>query len=100
MSKEGEKKLRLIVWAIVVVAIATAFLGIPQGWTNIIIEWLASIFIGTVFSFFAASLVESLSGDILKSILITIEITDDIRFSISLFAIATIFVKLFFFRQL
>ena len=99
MSKEYENKLRLIILLIALVAIAAAFLGIPQDWTNTIIQWLVSLFIGTAFSMVAASFVEALTGDLLKTILMTIEITDDIKFSISLFALATIIAKFVLFRQ-
>jgi len=99
MNEEDKNKLQLIILLIVLVAITGAFLGIPQDWTNQIIQWLVSAFIGTVFSMVAASFVEAFTGDLLKKILITIEITDDIKFSISLFAIATIIVKYLLFHQ-
>lgn len=99
MSKEDENKLRLIILLIVLVVVAGAFLGIPQDWTNQIVQWLISAFTGTVFSMVAASFVEAFTGDLLKKILITIEITDEIKFSISLFAIATIIVKYWLFHQ-
>jgi hypothetical protein len=81
MSKEDEDKLKLIILLIVLVAIAGAFLGIPQDWTNTIVQWLISAFTGTIFSMVATSFVEAFTGDFLKKILITIEITDKIKFS-------------------
>ena len=99
MSKEDDNKLQLIILVIVLVVVAGALLGIPQDWTNWIVQWLISAFIGTIFSVVAASIVEAFTGDVLKTILISIEITDDIRFSISLFAIATIIVKYWLFHQ-
>jgi len=99
MSKENGNKLQLIILVIVLVVVAGALLGIPQDWTNWIVQWLISAFIGTVFSTVAASIVEAFTGDLLKTILISIEITDEVKFSISLFAIATIIVKYWLFHQ-
>ena len=99
MRQEDKNRLQLIVLLVVVVVIASAFLGIPQDWTNQIIQWLASAFFGTFFSIYAAYFVELVTGDLLKNILITIKITNGIKFSISLFAIATIILKYLLFRS-
>lgn len=99
MDNDEVEKLRLILLFIVLVAVAEALFGIPQDWTNAVIQWLISAFISGVFSVVAASLVEAFTGDLLKTILITINITRGVEFSISLFAIATIAVKLLLFRQ-
>ena len=85
MRQEDKNRLQLIVLLVVVVVIASAFLGIPQDWTNQIIQWLASAFIGTFLSIYAAYFVELVTGDLLKNILMTIKITNGIKFSISLF---------------
>jgi len=99
MKREDEDKLRLILLLIVLVALAGVAFGLPQFLTTWLIEWLISAFIGTVFSIVAASIVVGFTGDLLKGILITIKITDEIKFSISLFTIATIVVKYLLFHQ-
>jgi hypothetical protein len=52
-----------------------------------------------IFSIITASLIEAVTGDSLKKILINITITNEIKFSISLFTIATIIMKYMLFKQ-
>jgi hypothetical protein len=51
-----------------------------------------------IFSIITASLIEAVTGDSLKKILINITITNEIKFSI-LFTIATIIMKYMLFKQ-
>jgi hypothetical protein len=99
MSKKEKKKLEKILDAIVVVAIIAAFLGIPQWITDWVIQWLISAFIGTLFSLVAASLVEAFTNDFLKTISLTVEVKN-YKFSITLFAIATLLVKFGLFHSI
>ena len=100
MEDENADKLRLILLAIILVAVAGVAFGLPQHIVSWMTQWLISIFIGMVFSLVASSLIEALTGDLLKRYRMEIEITDDIRFSISLFMIATVIVKYLLFHQL
>jgi len=98
MSKQEEKKLEQIIYTIVIVAVVAAFLGIPQWFTNWVIQWLVSAFIGGVFSLLATSVVEEFTGDFLKTISLTFEV-QGFEFSVTAFAIATIIVKYWFFHS-
>jgi hypothetical protein len=89
-------KLKLIVYAIVIVAILGAFLNIPFSLTNTIIQWLIGAFVGSVCSLVAGSLVEAFTGDWLKKIALNINIYG-FKFSITIFAIATFIVKVWLF---
>ena len=97
---EDIDKLRLIILLFVLVAIVGTYLGVPFTVINQINEWLISIFTGMVISLVVNSFVEALTGDILKKYLITIPITGRIKISISLFTIATITVKYWWFGSL
>lgn len=97
MTSDKTDILEVIVWLIFLVAFLGAFYNIPSGITNQIIQWLISIFIGTAFSIVAGTLVEALTGDHLKTILINIPIIGDFSISISLFAISTFVVKIWLF---
>ena len=100
VNDEDVDKLRLIILLIVLVTIAGTYLGVPFSVTNQINEWLISIFTGMVISLVVNSFVEALTGDILKKILITIPITERVKISVSLFTIATIVVKYWWFGSL
>lgn len=93
--------LRVIVILIVAVAIVGSLIGLPSDIINQIIEWLVSIFISATFAILAASLVEAVSGDLLKKyVLLNIKITENLSMSISLFTVATIIVKYLLFGDL
>ena len=92
MEDDDIRKLELIIYLIVVVALLTAFFNIPWAITNFIIQWLISAFIGSVCSLIAGALVEAFTGDFLKKIAIQISIRG-FKVSITAFAIATFIVK-------
>jgi hypothetical protein len=96
MDDNDVKKLELIVYLIVLVAVLGAFLNIPSALTNMAIQWLVGMFIGSVFSLVAGELVEAVTGDWLKTITLTIEI-GDFHISITVFAIVTFIVKVWLF---
>ena len=89
-------KLELIIALVIVVVFLGALLNIPNDIVNQITAWLMSIFVGILLSGVAGTLVESFTGDFLKKISIPIEIFG-VKFSISLFIIATIVVKFLLF---
>lgn len=97
MKDDKTDKLKLILSLIVLVAVLGSLYNIPTDLTNQIIEWLVSIFISSVFSILAGSLVEAFTGDMLKKLFLNIHITDDVTISISLFTIATFLVKFWLF---
>jgi len=94
---EGKEKLKLIIYLIVIVAIVGSFLGLSANTTNMIIQWLVSVFVGILTSFIVGRLVEAFTGNLLKIILINIPITDDFNISISVFVITVIVVKFLLF---
>jgi len=96
MSEKEVDKLRLILYIIVLVAFLGAILNIPSALTNAIIQWLIGAFVGSLFSFVAGALVEAVSGDLLKTIALNIEIFG-FEFSITAFAITTFIVKVWLF---
>lgn len=90
------KTLELIIYLIILVAFLGALLNIPSALTNMVIQWLIGMFIGSFFSLIAGEIVEAFTGDLLKTISLTIEI-GDVHFSITAFAIATFVVKVWLF---
>ena len=93
---DNPKKLELIIYLIVLVAVLGAVFNIPSALTNLAVQWLISAFIGSVCSLVAGSIVEAITGDLLKKITLTISI-DDFQISITAFAIATFIVKVWLF---
>ena len=94
---DSKEKLKLIIYLIVIVAIVGSFLGLSSNTTNMIIQWLVSVFVGILTSFIVGRLVEAFTGDLLKIILLNIPITDDFSISISVFVITVIVVKFLLF---
>jgi hypothetical protein len=95
MDKSGlEDKVRIILYVIILVAIAGAVFGLSQNLTNWIIGLLVSILIGVVLSAVAGSIVEAFTGDFLKKIFLNVNIYGDFSISISVFAIVTFIVKI------
>ncbi len=96
MRKKDVDKLKLIVYLIVLVAVLGAFFGIPTHITELAIQLLVSVFIGSIFSLIAGAFVEAFTGDLLKKIALPITVKG-FSFSISAFAIATLIVKIWLF---
>lgn len=90
------RNLELILYLIVLVAFLGAVFKIPSALTNMVIQWLVGMFVGSVLSLVAGSLVEAFTGDILKKITLTFDI-GDFHVSITVFAIATFIVKVWLF---
>ena len=96
MRKKDIDRLQSMIVLIVIIGVISAILGIPNEIAEQITYWLISIFIGILLSGMAGLLVEAFTGDILKGILIPIEIKG-IKFSISAFFIVTFIVKILLF---
>lgn len=96
MSIRDINKLKLILYTIVLIAVAGVFLNLPIWFTNGAIQWLVGAFAGLVCSIVAGSLIEAFTGDLLKKIAVNIEI-HGFEFSITVFAIATFIVKIWLF---
>jgi len=94
--EEGAKKVELLVYLIIVVVLLTAFFNIPESVTNWIVQLLVSAIIGSIFSLVAGAVVEAFTGDLLKTIALTISI-GSLKFSVTAFAIATFIVKIWLF---
>ena len=94
--KKDEEKLSLIISIIIIVVVAGALLGISAETIEKIVELLVSVFIGILLSMVAGSLVQAFTGNILKKILLPINIKG-FKFSISVFVIVTFIVKVLLF---
>ncbi|SRR6266480_1605125 len=97
MSQSGTNTLVRLVILLVVVVVILSLIGVPQGIINIVVSWFQSAIVGAVFSLVAASLLEAVTGDYLKHILITVKVYG-IEFSVSLFVVATVVLKFVLFR--
>jgi hypothetical protein len=100
MQRKIEDKLNLLVVLVILVVLVGSYIGLSQSQMNWLIDWLVSITIGGIFSIIAGSIIESFTGDFLKKILINIKIINGLKFSISLFTIATIVLKFLLFNQI
>jgi hypothetical protein len=83
---------QLLIVLFAAAVIILALIGASSGEINFVSNLFVSAIVGAMFSLVAATIVEGFTGDMLKRILITIEY-HDLRFSVSLFVIATIIVK-------
>ena len=97
MSKAGVETIRRLVLLMVVVVVILSLIGVSQGSISVVVGWFASAIIGAGFSLVAASLIEAVTGDVLKGILIPINVFG-LKFSVSLFTVATLIVKFAIFR--
>ena len=74
MREKIEEELDKLVVLVIASAIVGSLIGLSAGIMNWIIEWLVSGTVGAIFSIITASLIESVTGDFLKKILINIKI--------------------------
>jgi hypothetical protein len=91
-----KEKFQIIIALIILVAFLGAYFNIPAETINQVVEWLVSIMIGILLAAVSGALVEAFTGDLLKTIFIRVEIKG-FSFSISIFVIATIIVKILLF---
>lgn len=93
-------KLEEKVYALVLVIILIYVLGLYFNWStdlvSMLTDWGTVLLVSLVLSGIAGSIIEAFSGDTFKQIMITIPIGSG-GFSISLFVILTIFLKMILF---
>lgn len=94
---DTEEKIKLIVGAIIIVSALGAFFGWSDKIISTVTEWGVSLIAGTLISAAAGYVVESFTGNILKTIVLPVPI-GPFRFSVTAFAIATLFVRFVLFR--
>ncbi len=97
MSQEAMEGIRRLVLIYVAVVIILAFIPGSSGLVNFVTGLFVSSFVGAVFSLIAATIVESFTGDALKTIFLSFEI-GPFHFSVSLFVIATLIVRVWLFH--
>ena|SRR2546428_5519488 len=97
MSKAGVESVRRLVLLMVAVVVILSLIGVSQGSISVVVKWFASAIVGAVLSLAAASLIEAVTGDTLKGILITVKVYG-FEFSVSLFTVATVILKFALFR--
>lgn len=81
----------------VIVVLALSLLGASQGTIDFVVSLFTSAIVGAVTSLVAGTIIEALTGDALKKVLIPVRI-GPFEFSVSLFLIATIVLKFSIFR--
>jgi hypothetical protein len=86
------KELQKLLFFIMLVVVVSAVLNLLAFLTPFALPWLASAFVGAVLSLVAGTLVEATTGDVLKTISLTVKLLG-LNFSITAFALATFIVK-------
>ncbi len=82
---------------LVIAVVILSLLGAPQWLIDFVVSLSTSAIVGAVTSLVTASILEAFTGDALKKILIPVRV-GPLRFSISLFLIATVILKFLIFR--
>ena len=96
-TKRAYVRLEYLFWALIAAVFVLAILGVPGWFLNLVVSLFTSAIIGAIISFLATALVEELTGDFLKGYLIELDVFG-FEFSISLFVVATITVRLWLFH--
>lgn len=86
-----------MLFALIAVAFVLALLGVPDWLFGFVISLFVSAISGAIVSFLVTALVEALTGDALKRVMITVEV-EGYEFSISLFVLATVALRIWLFR--
>jgi len=89
-------KVKLVIYAMIAIAFIGSILGLSNESMRTIFEFLISVLIGIILSMIAGSIVESITGDYLKKVMLNIEILG-FNISISFFIIVTVIVKIWLF---
>ncbi len=92
-----KEKIQICMGIILLITIMGLFFNWSPKITEQLIQWTISILIGIITSAIAGKIIESFTGNILKKIFIPITI-GPIKFSISMFFIITILVKILLFN--
>ncbi len=97
MSQGITDNIRRLFYLLIIVVVILALVGASEGQINFVVNVFASAILGAVTSLIAASIIEAFTGDALKFVLMTVEIRG-FEFSVSLFFVATVILKLLIFR--
>jgi hypothetical protein len=87
---------RLLILLVLVVTVL-ALLNVPQWVINLTANIFVNLITGALISLVLGTLIEAVTGDLLKGILITLDFYG-FKFSVSLFVIATIVLRVLIFR--
>jgi len=93
-----QNTIRNLLYFLIIIILVASFLGLSGEKINIIVDLFTNyILIGAITSLVVGNLVEALTGDYLKDILLNIEICG-IKFSVSAFFVTVIILKFFIFK--
>ena len=92
----GIEQIRLLFVLLIVIAIAASFLFSSETANSIVELFVKYLLVPSVISFFIGTMVESLSGNLLKTIAWNIKI-GPLRFSITAFGLAVLLLKFILF---
>jgi hypothetical protein len=87
---------QIFVGGIIVIAILMAVLGFNGAQIDKVVQWFIPLGLNFIMSSFVGTIIEAYGGDVLKKIVLNIPIWK-FNFSISLFAILTIAIKIWWF---
>lgn len=92
------KQVQTYIYILIIIVLAMAYLGFSQSVISFVEDiFVKYVIISAITSAVAGSLVESLTGNSLKSIFLNVEVKG-IKFSLSFFVIAVFILKIFIFR--
>lgn len=89
---------KLIFLIIIAVTVLGSYYKIPSSYITAIVSFLGSALVGLFLSATASKILEAFTGDILKKFLLKIDVFG-FKFSITLFAIATLILRYSLFRM-
>ena len=91
-----EKKIQFFIGILVVVVLGLAYLGVSQNTIGLVVDlFVKYVIVSAILSTIFGTLLEALTGNVLKEILLNVDIKG-IKFSISVFVLTIIVLKLFF----
>ena len=96
MKAADRRNIDRLISAMVVVVVVLALIGAPKGVIDFVVNIFVNMIGGAMISLALGYLIEGLTGDLLKGVLFTVDIMG-FEFSLSLFTIATIILKLILF---
>lgn len=94
---DTKEKFGVVIVLIIAVGILESIFEMPQNLVSTIVELLISIGVGIILSAISGQIVEAFSGDFLKDFFVIVPI-GQYNFSISLFVIITLIVKIWIFK--
>ncbi len=96
-TKKAYENIILLLFLLIAVSFVLAILNVPKWFFDLVTSLFVSAISGAIISFLMTALVEALTGDLLKGIMITVKIKG-FDFSISLFVLSTIILRLVLFH--